>query len=83
MNSVIDEINFQIDFANGNIPLLPSLHAYTRRGCDKCKYMDKRAAVSQINRLKVIRASRNAHNLRPYYCNRCNAWHLTHKELNK
>jgi hypothetical protein len=51
--------------------------------CNKMNYPDKKAAVSAAN-LRVCGRRRIRRNrpemLRAYFCDRCNGWHLTHKE---
>ena len=50
--------------------------------CRKVAYPDKKAAVSQMNRLRKVRGRHNRPMaLRAYYCRRCDAWHLTKKPL--
>lgn len=52
----------------------------------KTRYADKRAAKTALNSFQTSRrrSKRRAHydpkELSIYYCDRCNGWHLTHRE---
>lgn len=46
--------------------------------CGKNRYQDKKAAVSEINRLKKVRGRHGRPEwLRAYHCDDCNGWHIT------
>ena len=49
-----------------------------KRCQSKLRYPDKKAAVSQLNRL--VRRRRGPKPVRAYYCGRCGGWHLTKQE---
>jgi hypothetical protein len=46
--------------------------------CGKNGYPDKRAAITAMNAALSRRRNRPDY-LRPYFCDRCRKWHLTHK----
>lgn len=51
--------------------------------CTKWRYPDKKTARSVVNeRLHGRGRGRRGRPefLRPYFCNECHAWHLTHKQ---
>lgn len=59
--------------------LKPSATTPSRRRCEKIPYGDKKSAISALN--YAMRRRRNRPEfLRPYRCDVCNAWHLTHLE---
>lgn len=54
------------------------IEAPPRRACGKLRYPDKKAAVTQINRLKKVRGRHGRPEwLRAYHCDDCNGWHIT------
>ena len=59
----------------------PATHSGAQKidqSCGKLRYPDKKAAVSQINRLKKARGRHGRPEwLRAYYCEDCNGWHIT------
>lgn len=52
-----------------------------RLTCEKTPYPKKKDAVTALN-AAMNRRTKRPKMLRPYYCERCNAWHLTHHEFN-
>ncbi len=50
--------------------------------CEKMSYPKKKDAVTAIN-AAMHRRTKRPKMLRSYYCKNCNAWHLTHHELNE
>jgi hypothetical protein len=50
--------------------------------CGKQSY-DRKGATSAVNsrmRGRQTQRRRRPELLRPYYCGKCNAWHITHQE---
>ena len=63
-------------------PYLPRPNYTHRPMCSKVRY-DKKAAESEV-KLRTTGRHRYRHGrpafLRCYFCERCQSWHLTHKE---
>ena len=52
------------------------------QSCGKIVYADKKAVISQLNRLMKKRGRRGRPEyLRAYYCDVCKGWHLTKNEI--